>query len=111
MSSDINPYERRHMDRRRLPPLPVNRLTEHLEEDLAYRVEFTIDRAVQMTGRASDGLSELHEENANRSIGDPLLGQLLYRLEATYAIACENAIADYINHVKEDRDNKHRRRY
>lgn len=112
-SHELTPYELRELEKMRkgmsrsLPPLPVNRLTEHIEEDLAYRAEFTAMKGTQIGRRLAEEVADLHWDLADKAQGDPILEQLLNRIEATVVIAGTDLIANYMDHVREDRDRDH----
>src|SRR5690242_5714562 len=79
MSGEIERL-RRFETARRLPPLAVSRVSEYIEEDLAYRAEFTAMRGKDIASRLSEGITELHLENAARRGNDPVLAQFHQRL-------------------------------
>ncbi|HEX9541910.1 MAG TPA: hypothetical protein VGA04_27415 [Streptosporangiaceae bacterium] len=98
MSGEIE--RRRHGETvRRLPPLPVSRVTEHIEEDLAYRTEFTVMKGKDIAARLSDGVSELHQDNAASRGDDPVLAQFHHRIEATFLVAGCEGLAFYMEHT------------
>lgn len=80
-----------------VPPLPVNRLTEHIEEDRAYRAEFRAMKGSQVGRRLAEGVTDIHHDFADRAQGDPFLGQLLSRIEATVVVSGTELIARYMN--------------
>jgi hypothetical protein len=84
---------------RRLPPLPVSRVSEHIEEDLAYRVEFTAVRSEDIATRLSDGVTRMHQANAARRGDDPALAQFHHRIEATYVVAGCEGLGWYMEHL------------
>jgi hypothetical protein len=112
MSGDeLTPYEQRELDRIRRqlhgtpPPLPVNRLSAHIEEDLAYKAEFTAMKGVDVGRRLADGVTQMHEDFADRAHGDPFLAQLLSRIEAATVIAGTELIESYMAHLFRGDDN------
>lgn len=105
MSGDeLSPYEQRELDRirRRLngrpPPIPVNRLSEFIEEDLAYKAEFTAMKGAHIGRRLAEEVVDLHDDLADRAQGDPFLQQLLSRIEAAVVIGGTELISQYMLH-------------
>lgn len=92
---------RRFETAERLPPLAVSRVTEHIEEDLAYRLEFTLMKGNDAAGRLSDGITKLHQDNAAKRWNDPVLGQFHHKIEATLTVAGCHGIVRYMEHLQQ----------
>lgn len=98
MSGEIE-RRRRWEAERQVPPLPVSRVSQHIEEDLAYRYEYTAMQGKAIARRLSDAITELHQENAERRGDDPVLEQFHRRIEATYVVAGSEGLAAYMEHL------------
>jgi hypothetical protein len=98
MSGEIERHHRWQTERQ-LPPLPVSRVTEHIEEDLSYRVEFTVMKGRDIAQRLSDGITQLHQDNAASRGDDPVLEQFHHRIEATFTVAGAEGLAYYMEHL------------
>lgn len=102
--SDLTPYEERELARVRRqlhgrpPPMPVSRLSEFIEEDLAYRAEFTAMKGAHIGRRLAEEVVDLHDDLADRAQGDPFLQQLLNRIEAAVVIGGTELISQYMIH-------------